>query len=160
MGHVPRRGSTVGPVAVALVAVLAGCGGSVADADAPIPTTRPAAPSTPFCQAAHANAEALRPLNSLAQGATVPIDRLGATVNAVRRSGAELLDTAPPELRADVQRTVDALNMQLDALVRANGDLQAVRRDPVAAAASGAPETLAASQRVGAYVARNCPATR
>ena len=101
-----------------LVGVTA-CGGSVADADRPVPATASAAPLTPFCAAAQHNADALRPLNGFAQRGSVPPDQLGRTVDAVRNSGIELIAAAPSDIRADVQIVVDALDAQLDALERA-----------------------------------------
>ena len=132
------------------------CGGSVADADRPVPTTRGATPLTPFCAAAQHNAEALRPLNGFAQRGSVPPEQLERTVDAVRNSGIELIAAAPSDIRADVQIVVDALDAQLDALERAKGDIAAVAQDPAASATAAASGATAASQRVSAYITRTC----
>lgn len=141
---------------VVLLGALAACGSSVADADAPGWATPRAAAPSPFCDAARDNATALRPLNGASAGDTVPAAELQRTVDAVRNSGIELLAAAPTEIRSDVQTVVDALDTQLDALVRANGDLAAVARDPAAAASASAGGAVAAAQRVSAYVNRTC----
>ena len=143
-------------VSVALVAALAGCGRSVADADRPIPTAPATATLSPFCAAARDNADALRPLNGFAQRGLVPPDQLQPTVDAVRHSGIELLAAAPSDIRSDVQIVVDALDAQLDALVQANGDISAVEREPAASGAAAASDAVAASQRVSAYITRTC----
>ncbi len=140
----------------ALLVGVTACGGSVADADRPLPTTPTPTVLTPFCTAAKDNADALRPLNGFAQRGSVPPDQLQRTVDAVRRSGVELIAAAPSEIRADVQTVVDALDAQLDALVRAHGDIAAVERDPAASATAAATGAVAASQRVSAYITRTC----
>ena len=133
------------------------CGGSVADTDRPIPSTPTATALTPFCAAAKDNADALRPLNGFAQrGGSVPPDQLQGTVDAVRHSGIALIAAAPSDIRPDVQIVVDALDAQLDALVRAKGDIAAVERDPAASATATASGAAAASQRVSAYITRTC----
>lgn len=161
MGLVSCGRSAVG--ALALLALLVGCGGSVADADSSgaVRTTR-AVPtqSAPFCAAVAANSDAVRPLSGLAQRGTVPADRLNATVAAARASGAELLGTAPDEIRPDVRRTVDALNTELTALLAAGGDAAAASRDPEVAAQLSSPAVAASSQRVSTYVGRNCQLSR
>ncbi len=143
-------------VSAALIAALAACGRSVVDADAPIPTAPATATLSPFCAAAKDNADALRPLNGFAQRGQVPPEQLQPTVDAVRHSGIELLAAAPSDIRSDVQTVVDALDAQLDALVRANGDIAAVERDPATSGAAAASGALAASQRVSTYITRMC----
>ena len=150
----PRLRTTL--LYVGLFLGAAACGGSVADADRPAPTTRSTTPLTPFCAAAQHNAEALRPLNGFAQRGSVPPEQLERTVNAVRNSGIELIAAAPSDIRADVQVVVDALDAQLDALERAKGDIAAVARDPAASATAAASGATAASQRVSAYITRTC----
>jgi hypothetical protein len=135
---------------------VAACGSSVADADRPAPSTSTTTALTPFCAAARDNADALRPLNGFAQRGSVPPDQLQSTVDAVRHSGIALIAAAPSEIRADVQIVVDALDAQLDALVRAKGDIAAVARDPAASATAAATGAAAASQRVSAYITRTC----
>lgn len=143
-------------LSAALLAALAACGRSVADADAPLPTAPAAAAASPFCAAAQDNADALRPLNGFAQRGVVPPDQLQPTVDAVRHSGIELLAAAPSDIRTDVQTVVDALDAQLDALVRAKGNIAAVAQDPTASATADATGAVAASQRVSAYITRMC----
>jgi hypothetical protein len=150
----------VAAVAGALVAgaVIAGCGSSVADADRrdPVSTTPP---PTPFCAAAQANLESLRPLNGfLAQG-SVPPNELDDTVDAVRRAGAQMVTAAPNEIRTDVELTVQALDLQLDALVASGGDPAAVTRDPQLTARLNSPEFTGARARVRAYMERMCTTT-
>jgi hypothetical protein len=157
MGLIVRATAIAGALAAA--AVIAGCGGSVADADRrdPVRTTPP--PPTPFCAAAQANLEAIRPLNGLVAQGSVPPDELADTVAAVRRAGTEMLETAPTEIRADVERTVQALDLQLDVLVANGGDASALARDPQLTARLSSPEFAGASERVRSYVARTCSTT-
>ncbi|MFC4950591.1 hypothetical protein [Pseudonocardia sp. GCM10023141] len=154
MGVVSRAARLVLVAGMATVAV--GCGGSVADADAPI-ITRTVVPQTPFCQAVQANSDALRPLNSAATRGVGGPDDLKQAGDAVRRTGSDLVALAPSDLSKDVQRIVDALNLQVDALVAAGG--RAVQPSPEAAAQLNSPELLSANQRVNAYVSRACGRT-
>jgi hypothetical protein len=160
MGLVSRGATLV--AALATAAAVVGCGGSVADADAPEPTRAILPPASPFCAAAQANREAIRPLNGLVARGAVSPDELSGTVTAVRRAGAEMHHAAPNEIRYDVERTVQALDLQLDALVANGGDPTALTRDPQLTARLNSPEFAGASERVRAYVERNCstPATR
>ena len=159
MGSVSR----VGAAAMAAMGtwLLVACGGSVADADTNSTrpeVTRNASPPSPFCAAARANAEALRPLNAMATGGPQP-GSLASTVNEVRRTGAELLRVAPDEIRPDVERTVQAVNLQLDALVANGGDATAVARDPDLVARLSSPELVGAGDRYRSYVNRTCTAS-
>ncbi len=154
MGHGSRCPRLRIALPAALLLGLTACGGSVADADRPIPTTATA--RIPFCAAAQHNADALRSLNGFAQRGSVPPDQLPRTVDAVRHSAIEMIAAAPSDIRSDVQIVVDALDAQLDALVRANGDIAAVARDPAASAAAAAPGAVAAAQRLSAYITRTC----
>jgi hypothetical protein len=147
------------PHAVALATVfaagaLAGCGGSVADADNRERARPTTPPSSPFCDAAQARSDAIRPLNRLVARGSAPPAELSSTVETVRRSGNHLLVVAPSDIRADVERSVQAVNLQLDALLASGGDVDALSRDP----ALNSPEAAAASERVTAYVNRNCGA--
>jgi hypothetical protein len=152
MGLVSRGAAS----ALALIGcwVVVGCGGSVADTDAPEPSRTVAAPS-PFCTAVRASSEALRPLNAMATGGPRP-DNLVAAVDEVRRTGGELLRVAPDEIRPDVERTVQAVNLQLDALVANGGDAAAVARDPDLVARLSSPELAGAGDRYRSYVNRTC----
>jgi hypothetical protein len=154
MGLVARWTALV--AAVVGVGLLGGCGGSVADADTDRPraSTTVAAPS-PFCAAARANSEAIRPLNLLASDGSRPQSLMSA-VDEVRRTGTELVRVAPDEIRPDVERTVLTVNLQLDALVRNNGDTAAMARDPELAARISSPEVTASGERYRDYVGRTC----
>ena len=108
--------SAVAAYAVALCAVVTACGGSVADADlrearAASATTAPAA--NPFCAASRASSAAIGPLNTLVGRGNVNPNDLAKAVDAVRRSETDLLGTAPADIRADVQTTVDAVDADL-----------------------------------------------
>lgn len=155
MGLIPRAGASA-VLVVTFGGVLLGCGGSVADADAPDPTRRAAAPASPFCAAAQANLEAIRPLNGLVAQGQVPRDELTNTVAAVRRAGQDMVFAAPEDIRTDVERTVDALGMQLDVLVASGGDQAALSRDTGLVNRLNSPEFVGAGERVRAYVERNC----
>lgn len=157
MGLISRAGASAALV-VMFGGGLLGCGGSVADADAPDPTRRAAAPPSPFCAAAQANLEALRPLNGLVAQGQVPRDELATTVGAVRRAGQDMVFAAPEDIRTDVERTVQALEMQLDVLVESGGDQTAISRDADLVNRLNSPEFAGAGERVRAYVERNCRA--
>lgn len=148
------RGPWAG-AALVVGAVVAGCGGSVADADTPHSPRATTAPSSPFCTAVKANADALRPLSGLARNGAPPAN-LAVVIDAVRITGGDLINAAPGELLTDVQRTVEAVNLQLDALVAAGGDPAAVARSPELTAQLNSPELAAASRRLGTYIAENC----
>lgn len=158
MGLISRTGASAALV-VSMGGALLGCGGSVADTDAPDPTRRAApAPANPFCAAAQANLEAIRPLNGLVAQGEVPRDQLANTVAAVRRAGQDMVFAAPDEIRADVERTVQALDLQLDVLVENGGDQSALSRDTDLVNRLNSPEFAGAGDRVRAYVERNCTA--
>jgi hypothetical protein len=154
MGLITRATAFAG--ALATGAVLVGCGGSVADADRREPVRATPPPATPFCAAAQANLDAIRPLNGLVARGDVPQDELADTVAAVRSAGAEMVNTAPNEIRADVERTVQALNLQLDVLLANGGDTAALNRDPQLTARLNSAEFAGAGDRVRSYVDRNC----
>ena len=159
MGQVSRL--VAATVAVLGSVLLVACGGSVADADSNsegLAQSRDSAPPSPFCAAARANAEAIRPLNAMATGGTRP-DSLSSTVDDVRRTGAELVRVAPDEIRSDVERTVQAVNLQLDALVANGGDTGALARDPELVARLSSPELAGAGERYRTYVNRTCTAS-
>ena len=86
-------------------------------------------------------------------------DSLANTVDQVRRTGAELLRVAPDEMRLDVERTVQSVNLQLDALVANRGDAAAVARDPELVARLSSPELAGAGERYRSYVSRTCTAS-
>jgi hypothetical protein len=71
---------------------------------------------------------------------------------------------APADIRADVERTVQALELQLDVLVANGGDQTALSRDTELVNRLNSPEFAGAGERVRAYVERNCatgaPSTR
>lgn len=145
--------------ALVLAGGLTGCGlgGSVADADRrPAATSERGPAPDPFCTASRANGTAVAPLNRLVAAGPVARDELEPAVEEVRRSGAELLAVAPPEIRDDVQLTVDAVDAQLDALLANGGDSSAVRDDPALSQRLGSPELAAAGERVSDYIRRTC----
>lgn len=146
-----------GFAAALLLLAVAGCGGSVADRDRPDPVRERAAPASPFCAAVQATNTALAPLSSTTSQA-VPAEQLTNTADAVRASTAQLLNTAPEEIRGDVERYVRVVDLQLDALVANGGDGAALARDPEFTAQVNTTENASANQRVRDYVARNCVA--
>jgi hypothetical protein len=157
------RGAVV-VVAVAATLALAACGGSVADADssrarAAQPSASAAPAATPFCTASQASSDAIGPLNTLVSRGKVDPAELARAVDAVRRTETDLLNTAPPEVHADVQETVDAVDAQLDSLVAHGGDGAAVSADPALNAKLNGPELAAANQRLTAYLTRTCTAS-
>lgn len=143
---------------VLAAALLAGCGGSVADSDAPAASVEPVVTS-PFCAAVQANAAALRPLSALTARGNAPPEELSDTVAAVRRSGDDLLRAAPDDIRRDVETYVRAVDLQLDALLANGGDGAALSRDTDLTAQVGSPEATAAGRRLQAYVERTCDAS-
>jgi hypothetical protein len=151
-----RPGRVLRGATLAAVLVTVGCGGSVADADSPNPTRAEAPRPSPFCAAAEANQEAIRPLNGLVARGQISPDELADTVDAVRRAGADMINAAPPEIHADVEQTVAVLDLQLDVLMANDGDPSAVARDPQVAARLNSPEVTGATQRVRSYVERTC----
>ena len=153
MGLIARASAVAG--ALATSAAIVACGGSVADADRPEPVRTTPPPSTPFCAAAQANLEAIRPLNGLVARGNVPPDELADTVAAVRRAGAQMVNAAPDEIRFDVERAVEAQELQLDALVASGGNPAALR-DPQLTARLSSPEFAGAGDRVRGYVERTC----
>lgn len=158
MGLVSRISAAA--IAVLGSSLLMACGGSVADADSDgaLVRTPSSPPPSPFCAAARANAEAIRPLNAMSSGGARP-DSLTSTVDEVRRTGSELMRLAPDDIRADVERTVQAVNLQLDVLVANNGDATAIARDPDLVARLSSPELTGAGERYRTYVNRNCTAS-
>ena len=161
MGHAP------GPRVVPARAVLAGvallvtllptaCGSSLADADRPSATRARQTPAGDFCAAVAAGADAARPLATLVdRGGAVPRDQITEAAEQVRSANAEVLATAPGEIRDDVERSVTEADLQLDALEAAGGDAAAVARD-AAARGQGDQDYPAAAARVRAYVGAHC----
>jgi hypothetical protein len=152
MGPISRVG------ALAALVVLAGCGSSVADADSSDRTRTTTAPPSPFCAAAQSNLQAIRPLNGLVARGRVPADELADTVTAVRRAGADMVRTAPDDIRVDVERTVRALDLQLDVLLASGGDASALTGNSELVTRLNSPEFAEAGDRVRAYVERTCTA--
>lgn len=157
MGLVSRGAGIV--AALVAGAAVVGCGSSVADADAPEPTRALPRPATPFCAAAQANLDAIRPLNGMVARGSIPPDQLQDTIAAVRRAGSDMLTTAPDEIHDDVERTVQAVGLQLDVLQRSGGDPSALTRDPQLTERLNSSEFAGAGERVRAYVARTCSTT-
>ena len=143
--------------AVAVLAAAAGCGGSLADTDRTEPTRARPAPASDFCGAVRANTEAARPLGVLiGRGGAVAPDELARAVDAVRRTNADVLATAPGEVRTDVERAVEVAELELDTLVRHGGDVAAAARDPDLRARTAAPEYSGSAERMRAYIERTC----
>jgi hypothetical protein len=143
-------------LAATAAVLLAGCGTSVADADVAAPTTSPTPVPSPFCTAARSHADALRPLALLAQRGGAKPGELASAVAAVHRADSDLVANAPRDQLGLVQRYVDLLNTQIDALVRAGGDAG----DPAVVAASASHDAQDTAQQVAAYVMRHCPHVR
>ncbi len=153
-----RAAAAAAPLLAAplLVALLAGCGGSVADLDRAQASRAPAAAPSPFCAAVQAGSAATAPLSGRSG---LPPEELAPAVDAVRQANEDLVDTAPQELRTDVEVYVRALNLQLDALLANGGDSAALARDAALSTAVNTPENIAANQRVQDYVRRSCTAS-
>ena len=150
-----RPAPVVALVAAALL--LAGCGGSLADADTPAPPRHHHTPPGDFCSAVLAGTRAAQPLATLlTRGGTVPRDQLTSTAEAVRSAYAEVLATAPGEIRADVERSVAAVDLQLDALEAAGGDTAAVVGDEELRGRLTAPEYAQAAEQVRDYIGEHC----
>jgi hypothetical protein len=158
----PHAGTSAPAVALAAVLAVAalllgGCGGSLADADAPRPSRAQRPPPGDFCTAVKAGAAATRPLAALvAQGGVVPRERLAAAAAKVRAANADVLATAPGEIRPDVERSVALVEMQIAALEAADGDTGAVAGDAAMRSTVAAPEYTGASRRVREYVDTHC----
>jgi hypothetical protein len=159
MGHAP--GPRVMPARSVLVGVtttllLTACGSSLADADRPDATRAQRTPPGDFCAAVMAGADAARPLAALVdRGGSVPRDQITEAAEHLRTANAEVLATAPAEIRTDVERSVTEADLQLDALEAAGGDTAAVTRDATAREQDGQDYTAAAS-RVRDYVGTHC----
>ncbi|WP_214406979.1 hypothetical protein [Pseudonocardia lacus] len=162
-----RRGRLAAPLicALLLVGAVTGCGlgSSVADSDArsaSASTDRRPPVEDPFCAASRANSAAIGPLNRLVAAGQPERDELVRAVDAVRRSGVDLVMAAPPELRGDVQQTVDAVDLQLDALLASGGDGRAANADPTLGGRLDSASLAAAGEKVSDYLTRACAGTR
>jgi hypothetical protein len=155
------RGAVAACAAV-VCALVAACGGSVADSDfrEARAAATPAPAASPFCAASRASSAAIGPLNALVGRGDVNANELARAVDDVRRAETDLLSTAPGDIRADVQTTVDAVDAQLDALLAHGGDSTAVSADPTLRSRLAAPELTAANQRLTAYLTRTCSGAR
>jgi hypothetical protein len=138
-----------------VLGTLAGCGSSVADRDGPAPVRATAAPPSPFCAALEESLAATAPLTNRSG---VPAEELDNAVGAARRANVELVDNAPANLRADVERYVAALELQLDALLANGGDTLALAGDEAWRPRSP-PRDGRGRQRVQAYVEDTCTPT-
>ena len=148
------------PVVAAILAaafLLAGCGGSLADADTPAPPRPDRTRPGDFCGAVLAGTRAAQPLAALlTRGGTVPRDQLTTAAETVRSAYAEVLATAPGEIRADVERSVAAVDLQLDALEAADGDTAAVAGNAELRSRLTAPEYVQAAEQVRNYIGEHC----
>jgi hypothetical protein len=162
MGRTSRRRTAPTPMVavVAAALLLAGCGGSLADADSPAPARRDRTPPSDFCGAVLAGTRAAQPLTALLnRGGTVPRAELDSAAEAVRSAYADMVATAPGEIRADVERSVAAVDLQLDALEAAKGDTAAITRDAGLRDKLTSPEYTEAADRVRSYVGEHCGIT-
>jgi hypothetical protein len=157
--HFVARGA-VAAAALTAAVLVAGCGGSVADTDYR-PARAPAAPTaTPaasaFCAASQASSQAIDPLNTLVSRGEVDQSELARAADAVRRAESDMLAAAPPDVRDDVQMTVDAVDAQLDSLIAHGGDSRAVSADQALTARLASADLAAANTRLAAYLTRTC----
>jgi hypothetical protein len=144
------------PVLVLAGALIAGCGGSVADLDRPRQSQAASAPDTPFCAAVQRSGEALVPVTQIAARGSADPQELADAVTAVRQANTQVTATAPQDIRPDVDTYVRVIGLQLDALVAAGGNGQALSRDTELSAQINAPEATAANSRVSQYIQDNC----
>jgi len=153
MGRAPRPTIVCAGVLSATTLLLAACGGSLADADRPDPARSARTPPGDFCAAVLAGAEAARPLSALVdRGDAVPREQVVEAAEQVRSANADVLATAPEEIRADVERSVAEANLQLDALEATGGQgITGPTRS-----GSAAQEYAAATRRVREYVGMHC----
>jgi hypothetical protein len=152
----PDRTAVRANAVLAALLLLAGCGGSLADLDRPGPARARTAPAD-FCAAVLAGAAAARPVAVLV-ARTDPAARqeLGAAAENARRAYADVLATAPEDIRPDVERAVAAADLQLDVLEGTGGDAGALARDAAVRRTLATQEYVVATQRVTDYVATHC----
>jgi hypothetical protein len=159
MGRTP--GPTVEPARLLAVLpvllVLVGCGSSLADADRPLPTRPSSAVSGDFCAAVRAGADAARPLAALVnRGGSVPRDQVVEAAERVRTAYADVLATAPEEIRSDVEHTLAEADMQLDDLEATGGDAEAVAQDTAMRSRQAGEDYALSAARVRDYVGAHC----
>lgn len=147
MGHLARAAGLC-----AALALLAGCGGSLADTDAPRPVQEQPQ-SSEFCEAVTANSDAVRPLGTAITRGTGPGQELSDLIAEVRRTNDRLVATAPGEIRSEVDRTIAGSTVQLDALETGGSD---AAQAPEVRAAVEDPEFTAAGERIREFVQANC----
>jgi hypothetical protein len=136
--------------------LLAGCGGSLADVDRP-GRARPRPAPTDFCTAVVAGAAAARPVAALvARSDPEARQQLGEAAENARRAYADVLATAPEEVRTDVERAVAVADLQLDVLEYTGGDVGALARDAAVRRTLATQEYAVATQRVRDYVTTHC----
>lgn len=148
MGHPARLA-----LRLTALALLAGCSGSVVDSDERRVSRTTTAPASDFCRAVEANSDAARPLSGMIARGSGPTPELLAMIEEVRRTNVLLVNTAPGEIRAEVERSVQVSTLQLDALAAGGA---AAARDPELRAALESEEFRTASERVRDHVAENC----
>lgn len=156
MGRAPGPTSRAALLAAVVGTVLAaGCGGSLADTDRPVAHTARTPPGD-FCAAVQAGAEATRPLAALAGQGDVDRPQLREAAENLRRANADVLATAPAEIRDDVERAVGWADLQLDVLEAAGGDAGTVARDAAVRRRLATQDYAVATARVRAYVSTHC----
>jgi hypothetical protein len=137
--------------------LLVACGGSLADADRPGPARSARTPPGDFCAAVQAGVAAARPLAALVErGDAVPREQIVEAAEQVRSANADVLATAPEEIRADVERSIAEADVQLDALEAAGGDAAAMARVGATTSGSAEQEYAVAARRVREYVGVHC----
>lgn len=145
-----QRSRVVGVLAA--LALVTGCGGSLADTDTRAPGPAPEPPASDFCTAVQAATDAVRPLNAQLARGGASAERLQGLIEPVRRANLEVVRTAPGEMRIDVERSVEASTIQLDALARDGQDAV----DAELRARLDDPQYTDAAERVREYVTTNC----
>ncbi|GEL20659.1 hypothetical protein [Pseudonocardia asaccharolytica] len=144
------RAALLTPILVAAGA----CGGSAGD-DLPAAAS-PVSAGSPFCAAVQANVDAARPLAMLAAG--TPVAGLGDVADSVRRTNQQVIDAAPPQIRADFEHAAQIAELQLRALETAGGDPAAIGTDPELARRASDPAFAEASRRLQAFIDEHCGA--
>ena len=158
MGRAPRpRCVCAGFLLTTATLLVAACGGSLADADRPDPARSVRTAPGDFCAAVLAGAEAARPLAALVQrGDAVPREQLVEAAEQVRSANADVLATAPEEIREDVARSIAEANLQLDALEAAGGDPAGLPGAGATRSRSAEQDYAVATRRVREYVGVHC----
>ncbi|MFP5021960.1 hypothetical protein [Pseudonocardia phyllosphaerae] len=151
-----RTGPSACLAALVLAGALTGCGDSLATRPSSTPHASPTTSrsQTPFCEALQRSREAARPVNEL--GVSRQKSDTGEVVTDVRSANQQVLLLAPQEIRPDVQRANEVVELQLRVLERTEGDTLALSRDPDVSRERSDPQNVEASQRIQDYSRRMC----